>query len=435
MNQLESINLREALGDIARNNTAWHLENDLAVSIGQIERAAHMDDPAEKTLIWISYPAGIDCYSERDVFQQDTRGFNGVCYHANGANHERKLAYAATVTGVRDGKLMGNLFEIDLQAYGAFVRENAIPFHTMRLFLTDDYDRGEQTVLSKQEFDSAYPQQLPEMKYWRHEPSDPDALEELLNRQYVTRSLEAEPCDLWLHTSNLYDERLIYYSEKILETFGKLSEANSPDQRYFSVALPSFVAAAFHAEQLSRLLDTLPFDSTAFSIRKGQRELHVEVPRDEMLRLREAETLARDYHALMEDFDPYSYRDLYEFGHLNVHEVSMFEVDNVKKAIRQDAKAITKSGSDFESIKESIEQLTLDNSGDKDLLELAKNARALISRLNSYAQKHHVQRKKSLMDSSQKPSLLSQLEEGKKTAAKEAGQPQGTPKRDNGREV
>ncbi|MDD3227965.1 MAG: DUF3849 domain-containing protein [Oscillospiraceae bacterium] len=34
-----------------------------------------------------------------------------------------------------------------------------------------------------------------------------------------------------------------------------------------------------------------------------------------------------------------------------------------------------------------------------------------------------------------KPSILSQLEEGKKAAAKETGYPQGTPKRDNGREV
>ncbi|MDD3227966.1 MAG: hypothetical protein PHE09_02015 [Oscillospiraceae bacterium] len=435
MNQLENIDLREALGDIARNNTAWHLENDFAVSIGQMERAVKMDDSTEKTLIWISYPAGIDCYSERDVFQKDTRGFNGVQYHANGTQHERKLAYAVEVTGDHEGKLMGNLFEIDLQAYGAFAQEKATPSHTMRLFLTDAYDRGAQTVMSKQEFDSAYPQQLPEMKYWRHEPSDPGALEELLNRQYVTRSLEAEPCDLWLHTSNLYDERLIYYSEKILETFGKLSEANSPDQRYFSVALPSFVAAAFHAEQLSRLLDTLPFDSTAFSIHKGQRELHVEVPRDEMIRLREAETLARDYHALMEDFDPYGYRDLYDFGHLNVHEVSMFEVDNVKKAIRQDAKAITKGGSGFESIKESIEQLTLDNSGDKDLLELAKKAWALISRLNSYAQKHHGQRKKSVLDFAQKPSLISQLKEGKKTVVQSANPSVTIPKRSSGREV
>lgn len=51
------------------------------------------------------------------------------------------------------------------------------------------------------------------------------------------------------------------------------------------------------------------------------------------------------------------------------------------------------------------------------------------------SQKHHGQRNKSALDSAQKPSLLSQLEEGKKAAAKEAGQPQGTPKRDNGREV
>ena len=145
--------------------------------------------------------------------------------------------------------------------------------------------------------------------------------------------------------------------------------------------------------------------------------------------------LARDYHVLMEDYDPYGYRDLYEFGHLNVREVSMFEVDSVKKAIKPDAKAIEKGGRDFENIKESIAQLTLDDSGDRQLMETAKKAQALIYRLNSYAQNHHRQRKKSVPDSTHKPSLLSQLEEGKKAAVHRADPPRAVPKRDSGREV
>lgn len=432
MIQIENINLREALDGIARNNTAWHLENDLGISIGQMDRAAKMDDPTEKTLIWISYPAGIDCYSERDVFQKDTRGFNGVQYHANGAGYERKLAYAIEVTGTQDGKLMGNLFEINLQAYGAFVREKAIPYHTMRLFLTDAYDRGEQIVMSKQDFDSAYPQELPKMKYWRHEPSDSGALEELLNRQYVARSLAAEPCDLWLHTCNLYDERLLCYSEKIMETFGKLSEANSPDQQYFSVVLPSFVAAAFHSDQLSCLLDALPFDSTAFSIRKGQRELHVEVPRDEMLRLRKAEALAKEYHVILEDFAPWEYRAELEIEH---SDIPVFETKEAKQAVAQDARHIASGDKEAGYILEHLKELAQPSPADQQLSALGTQANNLHRRLAAYQEKHRELPEKAVPDTARKPSVLARLEQGKKAAGKEAGYPKNAPKHDNGWEV
>lgn len=431
MVQIENIYLREALDDIARNNTAWHLENDLGVSIGQMERAAKMDDPTEKNLIWISYPSGIDCYSERDVFQKDTRGFNGVQYHANGANHERKLAYAVEVTGVREGKLVGNLSEIDLQAYGAYVRENAIPYQAMRLFLTDAYNRGKQTVMSKQDFDSAYPQELPEMKYWRHEPADLGALEELLNRQYVARSLEAEPGDLWLHTSNLYDERLTYYSEKIMETFRKLSEANSPDQQYFSVVLPPFVATAFHSEQLSQLLDALPFDSTAFSIRRGQRELHVEVPRDEMLRLREVETLAKEYHVILEAFAPWEYRAELEIEHTDI---PILETKEAKRAIAEDTRHIAAGDKEAGYILAHLKELTQPSPAGQQLTAVGTQANNLHRRLTAYQEKRREQPVKDTPDITHKPFILARLEDGKK-AAKDNAQAKDVPKRGTEREV
>jgi len=430
--KIENVDLREALGDIARNNTAWHLDNDLGVSIGQMERAAKMDDSTEANLIWISYPAGIDCYSERGVFQKDTRGFNGVQYHAKGAKHERKLAYAVEVTGIQEGKLMGSLFEIDLQAYGAFVRENAIPSHAMRLFFTDAYDRGKQTVMPKQDFDRAYPQELPEMKYWRHEPADPSALEKLLTRQYVARSIEAEPCDLWLHTSNLYEERLTFYSEKIMEAFSKLSKANGPDQQYFSVQLPSFVASAFHSEQLSCLLDTLPFDNATFSIRRGQREQHVEVPCSEMLRLREAETLAKEYHAILEDFAPWEYRTELEIENTDI---PVFDTKEAKRAIAQDARHIFAGNEESGYILEHLKEFAHPLPENRDPSEPGIRANRLHRRLTAYLEKYREQPAKAMPDTMHKPSVLARLEEGKKAAAQETEQPKGTLKRDSGREV
>lgn len=432
MIKIENVDLREALGDIARNNTAWHLDNDLGISIWQMERADKMDDPAEKNLIWISYPSGIDCYSEREVFQKDTRGYNGVQFHAKGTAYERKLAYAVEITDIQDEKLMGNLFEINLQEYGAFVRESAVASHDIRLFFTDAYDHGEQTVVSKQDFDRAYPHEMQEVKYWRHEPADSGALQALLNRQYVIHSYEAESCDLWLHTSNLYEERLSYYSEKIMEAFSKLSEANSPDQQYFSVELPSFVANAFHPEQLSRLLETLPFDNTAFSIRRGQRELHVEVPRDEMLRLREAETLAKEYNAILEDFAPWEYRAELEIEHTDI---PVFDTKEAKRAIAQDTRHISTGDKESGYILAHLKELAHPPPENRDSSEPGIRAYHLHRRLATYLEKHREQPAKAMTDTAHKPSVLARLEEGKKAVAQEVEQPKDTLKRNSGREV
>jgi hypothetical protein len=273
---------------------------------------------------------------------------------------------------------------------------------------------------------------MQEVKYWRHEPADSGALQALLNRQYVIHSYEAESCDLWLHTSNLYEERLTYYSEKIMEAFSKLSEANSPDQQYFSVELPSFVANAFHPEQLSRLLDTLPFGNTAFSIRRGQRELHVEVPRDEMFRLREAETLAKEYHAILEAFAPWEYRSELEIENTDI---PVFDTKEAKRAIAQDACHIATGDEEAGYILTHLKELAQPSPEERDSSEPDIRAYHLHRRLAAYLEKHREQPAKAMTDTAHKPSVLARLEESKKAAVQETGHPKGTQKYDKGREV
>jgi hypothetical protein len=60
LDYIENVDLCEALRKIANQNTYFHLENDLGVSIEQMERAAKINDYNDKTLIWVSYPSGID---------------------------------------------------------------------------------------------------------------------------------------------------------------------------------------------------------------------------------------------------------------------------------------------------------------------------------------------------------------------------------------
>lgn len=286
MDRIDNVDLRDALRQIAENNTFFHLDNDIGISFDQMELAAKLDDPTEKTLIWVSYPSGIVCYSERDVFQKDTRGFNGVLFHGFDCQSDRKLAYAVEVTGIEDGKVRGNLCEIDIRGYAETVRQNAVAHQNVTIFgnLNVLHD---QTVMPLEEFNRRYPQNLPKMEYWRHEPNNLAILEYRLENAQIDREADCVPSDMWLHTSNLYDERYAFYANQTVQAICKLGEPNSPDRQTFSVPLNSYVANAFGPEQLGKLLDALPYKNAAFTIQKGQRgNMMVVVPRDEVLQER-----------------------------------------------------------------------------------------------------------------------------------------------------
>ncbi len=99
------------------------------------------------------------------------------------------------------------------------------------------------------------------------------------------------------------------------------------------------------------------------------------------------ENMARDYNILMDDFDPHGYRDLYGIGHLNLKDESIFEFKSVKRAVKMDAKAISKGGEDFNIILEILNDLVGD--GDQSMNTFTKRAQALLIRLNTYAEKFH----------------------------------------------
>ena len=283
MDRIDNVDLREALGDIARNNTFFHRDNDLSISIEQMGRAAKLNDYADKTLIWVSYPSGIDCYPERDVFQKGTRGYNGVLFHGFDMQSDRKLAYAVDVVGIKDGRVHGSLYEIDIREYAEHVRQNAVPSNNIRIFV-DDPHGGEQIVMPKDEFDRRYPLDLVKMAYWRHEPDDPTALKAQIDDVWNnSRDGRYEARDLWSHTDKLYDSRTEFYSNQIMESMNKLREPNSPDKQFFCAPLNSEIATAFGPDQFSRLLDALPYKNAEFSIKKGQGHIQVVIPRDEIL--------------------------------------------------------------------------------------------------------------------------------------------------------
>jgi hypothetical protein len=279
MERFVNVDLRDALRKIAESNTFFHLYNDLDVSFEQMLRAAKISDPSEKSFIWVSYVSGIDCYSEREVFLRDTRSYNGVSYHSSETSPDIILAYAVEVDSVKDGKIMGNIDEINIRDYAAYVRENAIEYGSMRIYL----ESGGQRIMPRDEFDKRYPQYLPKMESWTHEPDDPAVLRSLVDAARKSRTETSEPGNLWSHEHKLYDNRYVFHADRLMKEINKLAKPNSPDNQSFSAPLDGRIAAAFNVDQLSRILERLPFKNPAFTVYKDGRDMQLVVPRDEVL--------------------------------------------------------------------------------------------------------------------------------------------------------
>ena len=65
-------------------------------------------------------------------------------------------------------------------------------------------------------------------------------------------------------------------------------EPNSPGKRSFTTDLDAYAANNFSVEQLSNLLNKLPFENAAFTVQKGNRwNMKLVVPKNEVLALRQ----------------------------------------------------------------------------------------------------------------------------------------------------
>ena len=86
-------------------------------------------------LLWLSRPCGTECFYERDVYIRDSYAHHAWVYHAE--TRESCIAYAVEVTGLRDGRPMGNLYPLDLRRHAASVKREALPAQTVTLIFSD----------------------------------------------------------------------------------------------------------------------------------------------------------------------------------------------------------------------------------------------------------------------------------------------------------
>lgn len=274
MNKFENVNILASLDAIMRQNTAFY-QSDFEIDKEIIQRAAASPAAEDKRILWLSRPSGTYCFRERDVFLKDTRQHNTWRFYGE-QTRDHILAYAVTITGTEDGKIKGDLYELDYPQHFKHVAEQALPADTVTLH----YEHGSRTQPATQRFDGYPDPQLGEFVRGETQPNAPDALRFLLQQEQRERE-RLKPGDFREHTAALHDSRIKREAERVLSKLQELREPNSPDKTHFIVELSPHFTAIATSKDTDRLLSMLPFKKLTFSNLKERHGIYAFLPKDE----------------------------------------------------------------------------------------------------------------------------------------------------------
>ena len=177
MNKFEDVDVIASLEAIMKQNTAFY-QNDFDLDRNILQKAAASPTAEDRRLLWFSRPSGTSCFRERDVFLKGTRQHNTWRFYGE-QTRDKVLAYAVELTGIVNGKIKGNLYELDYPQHFRHVKEQALPVDNYTLL----YEHGERVQPAGQYLDGNPDPQLGKFERFEAQPNDPEALHFLMREE------------------------------------------------------------------------------------------------------------------------------------------------------------------------------------------------------------------------------------------------------------
>ena len=255
MNKFENVDVIASLDAIMRQNTAFY-QDDFDIDKRILQEAAARPGAEDRKILWFSRPSGTCCVRERDVFLKDTRQHNTWRFYGE-QTRDTVLAYLVELTGKEDGKLKGNLYELD---YGQHFRR--VNYHQV-------YDQGNPKHHAGQDFDGNPDPHLGKFERFEAQPNDPEALRGVLMEEQRSRE-KLRPGDFKAHVAMLHDNRIEREARRVVEEMKSLQEPNSPDKTRFMVELSPYFVRLATEKDADRLFSMLPYKTLAFSKSKDR---------------------------------------------------------------------------------------------------------------------------------------------------------------------
>lgn len=184
MPKFMGIDLLDSLEKIMKKNTQSY-QGDFAYDRKDLEELAARVDalpPRERIYLWMSRRCGTWCLKERRVFLKLTGAYNIWTYYGDGGS-ERILAYGVEVTGIDDGKVIGNLYPLDYREHVELVKRTAVPAEKVRVvFEKGEYCQGIEERIQKEGHKI-----FGKFLYSEYVPNDSAALESVLRQEEQKR--------------------------------------------------------------------------------------------------------------------------------------------------------------------------------------------------------------------------------------------------------
>ena len=263
MNKFEDVDVIASLEAIMKQNTAFY-QNDFDLDRNILQKAAASPTAEDRRLLWFSRPSGTSCFRERDVFLKGTRQHNTWRFYGE-QTRDKVLAYAVELTGIVNGKIKGNLYELDYPQHFRHVKEQALPVDNYTLL----YEHGERVQPAGQYLDGNPDPQLGKFERFEAQPNDPEALRGVLMEEQRSRE-KLRPGDFKAHVTMLHDNRIEREARRVVEKMKSLQEPNSPDKTRFMVELSPYFVRLATDKDADRLFSMLPYKTLAFSRNKDR---------------------------------------------------------------------------------------------------------------------------------------------------------------------
>jgi hypothetical protein len=190
MRKYANVDVPATLGAVMEVNTE-HYKSDFEYDLTMFREAARNPDGENNCLLWLSRKNGTECFYEREAYLVESYAHSSWVYHAK-SHSETPLAYAVHIKGIEDGRIKGDIIELDYQAQAKVVERDAL--HVAAV--TAVYADGAELHLPYAEWDGQRARLSHEhgkLQTLRREPKSEAALTRTLKAARDSRSKEARP--------------------------------------------------------------------------------------------------------------------------------------------------------------------------------------------------------------------------------------------------
>lgn len=200
MRKYENVDIVAVLGAVIEINTE-HYKSDFKYDLVQLKKAVLSPDGENNRFLWMSRESGTWCVREREAYIKGSEAYsiwNGSAtilgdinsYMSSVIVTDRIMAYAVVVKGHENGRVMGDLYQLDYRDSVKQIQKAALPLHTVSV----KYKDGTDMTLPHAEHDGLRQRlynQHGKMTEYRVYPEDEGALQAILNTAREKREKES----------------------------------------------------------------------------------------------------------------------------------------------------------------------------------------------------------------------------------------------------